>query len=335
MHHTYKFTRILFGISIFAAFAVTAFGQVAPTRAARVNEAASGEQRPGSVLVYNIYTSDSTVTNVNGAETQIHITNTNISAAASLHLFFIQDTCLIADAFVCLTANQTATFRASDVDPGSSGYLIAIATGLNTGCPVSFNFLTGSEEVRFKSGHAASLPAESFQALFSGSLPGCAAGDAKATLTFDGRVYSPAPRTLALNDVPSRADGNDTLLILNSFSGALDRLRREPVGQYFGLLFDDAENPVSFTFGTQNCQVRNSMTNTFPRTTPRFDSLIPQGRTGWLQVFVTAGSAITGAAINFNANATAKANAFNGGYNLHHLNYTTGQLTVPVFSPNC
>jgi len=335
MHHAYKFTRILLGISIFAAFAHMAFGQVAPTRAARVNEAASGEQRPGSVLVYNIYTSDSTVTNTNSADTQIHITNTNIGAAASLHLFFIQDTCLIADTFICLTANQTATFRASDVDPGTSGYLIAIATGLNTGCPVSFNFLTGSEEVRFKSGHAASLPAESFQALFAGSLPGCATGDARATLTFDGRVYSPAPRTLALNNVPSRADGNDTMLILNTFSGALDRLRREPVGQYFGILFDDTEDPVSFTFAAQNCQVRNSMTNTFPRTTPRFESLIPQGRTGWLQVFVTSDAAITGAVINFNANAATKANAFNGGYNLHHLNYTAGQLTVPVFPPSC
>jgi hypothetical protein len=335
MHHAYKFTRILFGISIFAACAVTALGQVAPTRAARINEAASGEQRPGSVLVYNIYTSDATVTNVNSADTQIHITNTNISAAASLRLFFIVENCLISDSSICLTANQTVTFRASDVDPGTSGYLIVIATTSNTGCPLGFNFLTGSEEVRFKSGHAASLPAESFQALFSGLLPGCAAGDARATLTFDGRVYSPAPRTLALNNIPSRADGNDTMLILNSFSGALDRPRREPVGQYFGLLFDDVEDPVSFTFGTQNCQVRNSMTNTFPRTTPRFENLIPQGRTGWLQIFVTSDAAITGAAINFNANAAAKANAFNGGFNLHHLNYTAGQLTVSVFPPNC
>lgn len=335
MRNAHKFTRFLFQIAIFAALAMTTYGQGAPTRTARVNEAASGEQRPGSVLVYNIYTSDATPTNTNSANTQISLTNTNISAAISIHLFLIEDNCKIADTFLCLTANQTATFLASDVDPGTTGYLIAIAITPTGGCPTSFNFLTGSEEVRFKSGHAASLPAESFQALFSGSLPGCAASDTRATLNFDGRVYSPAPRTLALNNIPSRADGNDTMLIINTFSGALDRAQREPIGQYFGLLYDDSENVLSLTFGAQACQVRNSLTNTFPRTTPRFENFIPQGRAGWLQIYSLAEAAITGAVINFNPNATTKKNAFNGGFNLGHLNYTAGQLRMPVFPASC
>lgn len=333
MQNNYKSTRALFLFAILAALAATAFGQVTPTRTARINEATASQQRPGSVLVYNIYTSGAAVT-IN-ANTQINITNTNISAASSIHLFFIGDNCLIADSYICLTANQTATFLASDVDPGTTGYLIAIATGLNTGCPVSFNFLTGSEDVRFTSGHAASLPAESFQALFSGLLPGCATSDTKATLNFDGRIYSPAPRTLALNNVPSRADGNDTMLIVNTFSGALETARREPISQYYGLLYDDSETVVSFAFGAQNCQVRGSMTNIFPRTTPRFENFIPRGRNGWLQIYAIQDAAITGAAINLNANAATKANAFNGGFNLHHLNYTVGQLTVPVFPSNC
>jgi len=333
MHNTYKFTRILFHISFFAALAITAFGQAAPTRTAKINEATASSQRPGSVLVFNIYTSGATGS-IN-ANTQISITNTNISAAATLRVFFIEDSGRIADSSVCLTANQTVTFLASDVDPGVTGYLIAMATALNTGSPIGFNFLTGSEEVRFASGHAASLPAESFQALFSGSLPGSAASDAKAALNFDGRTYSPAPRTLSLNNIPSRADGNDTMLIINSFSGALNRASREPISQYYGLLYDDAENVVSFTFGAQNCQVRSSLTNTFPRTTPRFENLIPLGRNGWLQIYALQEAAITGVAINFNTNASTKTNAFNGGYNLHHLNYTIGQLIVPVFPTNC
>jgi hypothetical protein len=273
MQNNYKSTRALFLFAILAALAAAAFGQATPTRTARINEATASQQRPGSVLVYNIYTSGATT--ASNANTQINITNTSISAAASIHLFFIGDNCFIADSFFCLTANQTGTFLASDVDPGTTGYLIAIATGFNTGCPVSFNFLTGSADVRFTSGHAASLPAESFQALFSGSLPGCAASDTRAALNFDGRVYSPAPRTLGLNNIPSRADGNDTMLIVNSFTGALETARREPISQYFGSLYDDSENVVSFTFGAQSCQVRGSMTNTFPRTTPRFENFIP------------------------------------------------------------
>jgi len=333
MYYADKFTRILFHISIFAALTITALGQAAPTRTARINEATASQQRPGSVLVFNIYTSGATATT--NANTQISITNTNISAAANLRVFFIEDNGRIADSSICLTANQTVTFLASDVDPGVSGYLIAMATALNTGCPTGFNFLTGSEEVRFTSGHAASLPAESFQALFSGTSPGYAAGDTKVTLNFDGRTYSPAPRTLSLNNVPSRADGNDTMLIVNSFSGALDQASRDPISQYYGLLYDDSETVVSFAFGAQNCQVRSSLTNTFPRTTPRFENFISTRRSGWLQIYAIKEAAITGAAINFNANASMKANAFNGGYNLHHLNYTTGQLIVPVFPTNC
>lgn len=334
MQNIRKFTRILFLMLSFGLMAVAAHGQGAPTRTARVNETTAGEQRPGSVLVYNAYTSDATATNVNSANTQFNLTNTSLNAAASIHLFFIGDDGRVADAFICLTANQTASFQASDIDPGTSGYVIAIATSA-TGCPIGFNFLTGSEDVRFKSGHAASLLAESFQALFSGPLPGCKASDTSVSLNFDGRVYSPAPRTLGLNDIPSRADGNDTMLIVNTFSGALDRITREPVPQYFGTLYDDSENVLSFTFGTQNCQVRGSLINSFPRTTPRFETFIPAGRTGWLQIFSTKEAAITGAVINFNPNAATKKNAFNGGFNLSHLNYTAGQMTVPVFPPNC
>jgi hypothetical protein len=77
------------------------------------------------------------------------------------------------------------------------------------------------------------------------------------------------------------------------------------------------------------------MTNTFPRTTPRFENFIPSHRTGWLQIFAVKEAAITGAVIVLNPNAGTTANAFNGGFNLHHLNYTVGQLTVPVFPSNC
>ncbi|MDQ3011527.1 MAG: hypothetical protein M3X11_12580, partial [Acidobacteriota bacterium] len=114
------------------------------------------DQKAGSVLIYNIYTSGATSGQTQN--TRINITNTSTSSGAAVHLFFISDGCAIADAFICLTATQTATFLASDIDPGVSGYVVAIATDSN-GCPVAFNFLIGDEYVKFTSGHAANLGA--------------------------------------------------------------------------------------------------------------------------------------------------------------------------------
>jgi len=49
----------------------------------------------------------------------INITNTNGSQTAFVHLFFVDGSnCSVADSFVCLTANQTMTLNAADVDPG-------------------------------------------------------------------------------------------------------------------------------------------------------------------------------------------------------------------------
>ena len=46
--------------------------------------------------------------------------------------------------------------------------------------------------------------------------------------------------------------------------------------------------------------------------------------------------AITGAMINFNANSTAAANAFNGGHNLHKLRLSQAAVyTIPIFPPSC
>jgi hypothetical protein len=101
-------------------------------------------------------------------------------------------------------------------------------------------------------------------------------------------------------------------------------------------LYDDAENVLSFSI-TGGCQFMSSINNNTPRTTPRFETFIPAGRTGWLKVYNQTGQiAMTGAAINFNANAASSAGAFNGGHNLHHLtlNCIDGYI-VPVFPPSC
>jgi hypothetical protein len=74
------------------------------------------DQKPGSVLVYNLYSSS--IAAPNQQNTRISITNTNPGLSIAVHLFFVDGaTCSIADSLVCLTPNQTASFLASDIDP--------------------------------------------------------------------------------------------------------------------------------------------------------------------------------------------------------------------------
>jgi hypothetical protein len=154
-------------------------------------------------------------------------------------------------------------------------------------------------------------------------------------LNFDGVSYNRAPRVLAASNLPSRADGNDTLIVLNRLGGSLVA-GASTLGSLFGILYDDAENPLSFTFNAGVCQFRSSLSSNFPRVAPRFEQFIPAGRSGWAKFFSLSDNALLGAQINFNANAGTAANAFNQGHNLHKLSLTpSAQLTIPIFPPNC
>ncbi len=292
----------------------------------------ANDQSAGSVLIYNIYTSS---TDSNRQNTRLSITNIEPVRTAFVHLFFVDGaTCSVADSFICLTPNQTATFLASDLDPGTSGYLVAVAVD-RKGCPVNFNYLIGDEYVKLASGHAANLGAEAVTAI-AGGLPSCNENSTTAVLAFDGMSYSVLPHVVALDNIPARADGNDTLLILNRIGGSL-ATGAATLTSIFGVLYDDAETALSFSFTPGTCQFRSVLSAGFPRTAPRFDSHIPAGRSGWMKLSISGGTAgMTGAVINFNANAGASAGAFNQGHNLHVLtNTNAATYTIPILPPSC
>jgi len=293
--------------------------------------AEASDQKAGSILFYNVYTSGATSGNTQN--TRINLTNTSVTSAAFVHLYFVAEGCSIADSYICLTANQTASYLASDVDPGITGYIVAVAVDGVFGCPVGFNYLIGDEYVKFTTGHAANLGAVAFSRLNAETA--CNGASVTAAINFNGIDYNCSPAVVALDNVGSRADGNDTLVILNRVGGNLG-IGASTLGTVFGLLYDDAENVLSFSV-TGSCQLRNSLSNNFPRTTPRFETFIPAGRTGWVKFYNQTGAiGILGAAINFNANAASSAGAFTGGHNLHHLtlNCVDGYI-VPVFPPSC
>ena len=337
MRTSRKLTHSL--LALFALVVMSSFAMAADPGLLVPPTSEVSDQKAGSLLIYNVYTSGATSGNTEN--TRINITNTSVTSAAFVHLYFVSAGCGIADSYLCLTATQTASFLTSDVDPGVKGYLVAVAVDGVLGCPVAFNWLIGDEYVKFASGHAANLGALAFAALYDGRLPGCDANSVTALIAFDGVVgsgYNRGPAVLAVDNVGSRADGNDTMLIINRLGGNLG-IGNFTLGTLFGLLYDDAENVLSFSI-TGGCQFMSSINNNTPRTTPRFETFIPAGRTGWLKVYNQTGTiAMSGAAINFNANAASSAGAFNGGHNLHHLtlaafNNTNGYI-VPVFPPSC
>ena len=321
-------------LALFALVIMSSFALAADPGLAVPATSEASDQKQGSVLVYNSYTSGATSGNTQN--TRINITNTSTASGISVHLFFVSDGCSIADSFICLTATQTATFLASDVDPGVSGYIVAVATDVN-GVPVQFNWLIGDEYVKFTTGHAANLGAVAFAKL--SNVTNISADGTLAFLNFDGvdqgaSSYNRAPRTLADDNVPSRADGNDTLIIINRIGGNLG-IGASTLSTLFGLFYDDSENVLSFSV-SGSCQLRNSLSNTFPRLTPRFETFIPAGRTGWFKTFSQSDIGILGAAINLNGNAGTAAGAFSSGHNLHALTLSAAaSYTIPVFPPNC
>lgn len=279
------------------------------------------DQLGGSVLVYPLITSSAT-----GApdDTTIQLTNTNSAFGIAVHLFSVDGaTCNITDIAVCLTKNQTICFRASELDPGVTGFLIAIASNPFTGCPIGFNSLIGDEFVRITTGGTtfqAQLAAESFGTSSGGlgrRIGICDLGNGFATICFNTLDLNLGGRVLAASSVLSPADAS-TLVVINRLQGNLLTGSGFGTGNVFALLFDDRENSISFSIPGGVCQTRAVISAATFRggLVGRF---LPAGTCGWLKVFATSEIAITGAVLT--SSATAR---LNGGTNLHKLTSSGG-----------
>ncbi|QQS45871.1 MAG: hypothetical protein IPM66_18365 [Acidobacteriota bacterium] len=282
------------------------------------------DQKAGSLLIYNYYTSSATSPLTE--DTRINITNTNIYEDAFVHLFFVASSCTVADAYICLTANQTASFVTSDFDPGFNGYIVAVATS-HYGEPISFNYLIGDEYVKTTAGFKANLGAEAFSHL--GTASTVSTDGTTATIAFDNMNYNWVPRVLALDNIESGVTA-ETLVVLNRTGGSL-AISGGSIGNIFGLLYDDAENVLSFTT-SGGCQKRFVISNTEPRTVPRFTTFIPAGRSGWMKLWSSSNVGIVGAQLT---RSLAPPAGFDGGHNLHKLTLTADAYTMPVFPASC
>ncbi len=286
------------------------------------------DQKAGSVLFFNVYTSG--VAGPISEDTRINITNTSSTKSVAVHIFFIDgETCSPADYVICMTQNQTYSFLASAFDPGTEGYIVAVAIDGN-GFPIKHNYLIGDEYVRFSSGHSGSLGAEAVAAQW---IEEAYETDFMFDLKFNGDQYDLLPSVLAIDGIPSINDGNDTMIILNRPTGDF-AFGSDPIGTISGLLFNEVEVSHSFSFKSDQCQYKFSLTNSFPRTVPRIGNVIPTGTTGWMKLYSLTGCALLGAVFNSNSQPGLPT-SFNGGRNLTALRLAKAVISIPVFPVNC
>jgi hypothetical protein len=291
-----------------------------------------GGQFAGSVLFFNLY--HSAAGGRPDQESRIALTNTHPTSPVSVHLFFVDGTTGgVAQQSVSLSPNQTVSFLAGEIDPGVTGSLLAVAVD-SRGCPRRFNHLIGEVAVRFEGGAAAHLGAIGIPALATGATL-CAVDAATVQLKFDGRMYAPFGRTLAVSGLGASADGQQSQrlwLVINRLGGALGEGGSTRGEALFGLLYDDREVGASFQVAMNGTQLRGLLGNHFPRTSPRYDRLIPAGRAGWMRLSTVDDTGISGVLL------TDSIAGFRHGHNLHVLTLTHSVVyempLLPVHGPS-
>ena len=350
---SHKFTHIFLTLLALIVCATASMAQA-------VEPGVASDQKQGSLLFYNVYTSSIGDASQN---TRLNITNTNHHSSINVHLFFVRSyDCSIADTYLCLTANQTFSFLASEYDPGETGFIFGVATDDN-GSPINFNYLIGDLYVKSYFGTAnyfqANLGAEAFAAqnkwtgtaydkwyegeaapLFGDNML-CAiafglyhdTSSPAAELT-PHALYDRVPVTLAVDNIQSEADGNATLLILHSMQGKTDKAG--VIGTIAGQVFDDVERGYSFQTSGLSCLSTRLINRSFVRIPTGIDKVIPKGKTGWMY-FTSPNNGgglaelgLLGSSIVSNGKNDAA--AFNGGHNLHQIRVKDNRgFAIPVF----
>jgi hypothetical protein len=247
-----------------------------------------------------------------------------------LHLFFINSDCSPADTFVCLTPGGSLQIRASEYDPLTTGYLVAVAVDAS-GRPVQNNGFVGSAFVRDDAGGIIdSYGAEGFWKHSQGALPLDANGG--ATLYFDGADYDLAPIQLS-TPVQDPARSEQTIVIA-SLRGDMGT-RLEATGQNgAGAVYRDDEAPASFqpSLGA-GCFVQRPVTNANFRVVPGPLTTFLKDRSGYVKFNLTSPG--VGLLLTRQGATGAGPNRFAGIRALHKTTVTATSLRLPVFPSFC
>ncbi len=347
------YKTLLLSVTLCAGLAASARAQNIPGLPGPAAPAALGlgvsENKLGSVLFFNYYTSDATSSQVN---TRINITNASSVQDIVVHVFFVDSvTCNIADAFICLTRNQTTTFLASDLDPNVTGYLVVVAID-SIGRPASFNYLAGDELVITSTAHRFSLAAMAAARRDGNFASPINSDGVTSTMFFNGAQYDALPYTMVLDSFPSQVPGvgaplADTRLYVYTPLPDLATGGAAFSGTLFFLVHDDQENTFSGQLPLNCFLTPDKQRITSVRTSPNINSIVPSGQTGWATFYGfgnrtitcnTSGGVTSITNVPLMGATATKVGNFTGGHNLRYatlFNAPGYSITVPVFSPGC
>ena len=309
------------------------------------------DQGPGSVLVYNLFSSNLHAPHVE--DTRISITNTSPDTPVIVHLMWVNGaTCTTAETYISLAANQSKTLLASEKMPSVRGYLIAqaVTTGVGVnnagrGIPIAHDFLIGDALIRLSGLPSVKLTADAFVVSILPLLlfPNPGTPTTSGFVFFDQVCYTRAPRALNLSSITGPITIDGTTLVINRFGGNLVTGGSAlAIGTMAGIVYDQSGTPLSFTLPAAGCQFMTTLSNMVPLTTPNIGTAIGSNQNGWMTLWSAVGNAIVGAAINFDAfhhpgsdsgghHFVENFRTFNGGANLHIQTFNPGtSLTVPV-----
>jgi len=278
-------------------------------------------QKTGSVLVFPYYNSQAATQ----SDTRLTISNVG-NVTANVHVFFIAGaSCEAANLFICLTPRASFSFKASEYDPETTGWLLAVAVD-DQGRPIRNNVLVGNGFVR-EGSYLGNYGAESFAAR-SGAVAAFPNNNT-ATLFFDGSSYDAVPDQFAV-ELQSPQEVPGQRLVTVGLRGDLTASQMSGAGQVgTGLLVNGNESPMSsfVSFLNGNCQAQAILTGTTPRVAGGVNTLIPPGQVGTMRWQIGAGVGLL--------MTPRGANGWSGIRNLHKTRATTSAITIPVFPPVC
>lgn len=283
----------------------------------------AGDQKPGSVLFFNRYTSSAS--NSIREDSTLNLTNTNPASPAYVRIFLVTAaTCQTTEIQLCLAAQQTVSLLMSDLDPGVKGYAIAIATNLQ-GEPVQFNWLTGNVVLR--------QPASNIPGSYNSVLGAVAIAKRKegnvaninglAEMIFDDVIYDRLPGQIAFDSVPSQVGAsNATLLSLyrppSDLSGAVSSTSVQITG--FG---QNSQGQVISSTGNLSSACYSDVTmGTFRLQPTPISQLLPSGATAWFAASSNDLLPLMGAQLNsgeFNSGSNARPLSFSAEYKIRIL----------------
>jgi hypothetical protein len=271
-----------------------------------------GDQKPGSVLFYSRYTSSAS--NPAREDSSLSLSNTNPTDSVYVRLFLINNTCQPVEYTLCLGPRNTVSLLASDIDPGSRGYAVAVACD-STGQPVQFNWLTGNVTVKQPSPVNGAPYDQMLSAVAVAKRSGGAVTPTSgvAEMAFDDIMYDRLPAQVVADDVPSQTGGlNRTTLVvlrpLPDLTGGISGTTFRVTGN------NNAGISASTDVSATSACYRDIQIGTL-RTNPGISDLIPPGSTAWFSVAPTDNLPVLGAQFNYGR--------FSSGSTMRALSYAT------------